>query len=148
MPRPPRPPVADYHTFEADGYAILVGQSARDNDRLTFNVADPQDLWLHVAGMPGSHVIVRNPDRGEVPRPVVKRAAELAAFHSKARAAGGKVSVHVCRASGVGDDRSLVDLSGRDVFVTLDLHAGDASATVWTNDLTHDYVHENSAYAS
>ncbi len=98
MPRPPRPPAADYHTFEADGYTVLVGQSARDNDRLSFNVADPQDLWLHVAGTPGSHVVVRNPDKGEVPRAVVKRAAELAAFHSKARAAGGKVSVHVCRA--------------------------------------------------
>jgi glutamate N-acetyltransferase/amino-acid N-acetyltransferase len=56
--------------------------------------------------------------------------------------------VQVCRASGVGDDRSGVDLSGREVFVTLDLHAGDASATVWTNDLTHDYVHENSAYST
>ncbi|MDN4477024.1 bifunctional glutamate N-acetyltransferase/amino-acid acetyltransferase ArgJ [Demequina sp. SYSU T00039] len=56
--------------------------------------------------------------------------------------------VQVCRASGVGEDRSLVDLSGREVLITLDLNAGDASATVWTNDLTHDYVHENSAYSS
>ncbi|WP_430866944.1 bifunctional glutamate N-acetyltransferase/amino-acid acetyltransferase ArgJ [Demequina aurantiaca] len=56
--------------------------------------------------------------------------------------------IHVCRASGVGDDRDLVDLTGREVFVTLDLHAGDAQATIWTNDLTHDYVHENSAYSS
>jgi len=56
--------------------------------------------------------------------------------------------VQVCRASGVGDDRSGVDLSGREVFVTLDLNAGQASATVWTNDLTHDYVHENSAYST
>jgi len=56
--------------------------------------------------------------------------------------------VHVCRASGVGDDRDLVDFSGREVFVLLDLHAGDAQATIWTNDLTHDYVHENSAYSS
>ena len=56
--------------------------------------------------------------------------------------------VRVCKAAGVGDDRSLVDLSGRDVAITIDLHAGDASATVWTNDLTHDYVHENSAYST
>ncbi len=105
MPRPPRPLVADYQIFEVDGYEILVGQSARDNDRLTFKLADPQDLWLHVAGMPGSHVIVRKPDKGEVPRPVVKRAAELAAFHSKARAAGGKVGVHVCRACDVRKPR-------------------------------------------
>jgi glutamate N-acetyltransferase / amino-acid N-acetyltransferase len=56
--------------------------------------------------------------------------------------------VQVCRACGVGQDRSLVDLTGREVQVTVDLHAGPAEATVWTNDLTHDYVHENSAYSS
>ncbi|MDN4479407.1 bifunctional glutamate N-acetyltransferase/amino-acid acetyltransferase ArgJ [Demequina muriae] len=56
--------------------------------------------------------------------------------------------VQVCRAAGVGDDRDLVDLTGREVTVVVDLHAGDATATVWTNDLTHDYVHENSAYSS
>ena len=105
MPRRERPPAADYATFESEGYEILVGQSARDNDQLTFKVAAPQDLWLHVSGTPGSHVVVRNPGGGEVPRPVVKRAAELAAFHSKARAAGGKVSVHVCRACDVRKPR-------------------------------------------
>lgn len=57
-------------------------------------------------------------------------------------------NVHVCQAAGVGEDRSLVDLTQRDVAVLIDLHAGDATATVWTNDLTHDYVHENSAYSS
>jgi glutamate N-acetyltransferase/amino-acid N-acetyltransferase len=57
--------------------------------------------------------------------------------------------VQVCRAGGVGDDRSLVDLAAsREVRVEVDLHAGEASATVWTNDLTHDYVHENSAYST
>ena len=56
--------------------------------------------------------------------------------------------VQVCRASGVGEDRALVDLSAREVLVEVDLHAGDAEATVWTNDLTHDYVHENSAYST
>jgi glutamate N-acetyltransferase / amino-acid N-acetyltransferase len=56
--------------------------------------------------------------------------------------------VQVCRAGGVGEDRSLVDLSGREVHVLVDLHAGAETATVWTNDLTHDYVHENSAYST
>ena len=57
--------------------------------------------------------------------------------------------VQVCRAGGVGEDRELVDLgSQREVHVEVDLHAGTASAGVWTNDLTHDYVHENSAYSS
>ena len=57
--------------------------------------------------------------------------------------------VQVCHAGGVGEDRDLVDLAAeREVHVEIDLHAGDAEATVWTNDLTHDYVHENSAYSS
>jgi glutamate N-acetyltransferase/amino-acid N-acetyltransferase len=56
--------------------------------------------------------------------------------------------VQVCRAGGVGEDRTLVDLGGREVHVVVDLHAGDRTATVWTNDLTHDYVHENSAYST
>jgi glutamate N-acetyltransferase / amino-acid N-acetyltransferase len=56
--------------------------------------------------------------------------------------------VQVCRAGGVGEDRTLVDLTAREVSVVVDLHAGEASATVWTNDLTHEYVHENSAYSS
>lgn len=56
--------------------------------------------------------------------------------------------VQVCRDGGVGDDRSLVDLSGREVHLVVDLNAGDSTVTVWTNDLTHDYVHENSAYST
>ena len=57
--------------------------------------------------------------------------------------------VQICVAGGVGADRELVDLAAnREVTVEIDLHAGSAQATVWTNDLTHDYVHENSAYSS
>ncbi len=56
--------------------------------------------------------------------------------------------IQVCRAGGVGEDRSLVDLSSREVHVVVDLHAGAQTATIWTNDLTHDYVHENSAYST
>ncbi|WP_117211622.1 bifunctional glutamate N-acetyltransferase/amino-acid acetyltransferase ArgJ [Allorhizocola rhizosphaerae] len=56
--------------------------------------------------------------------------------------------VWVCRSGAAAEDRSKVDLSGPEITITIDLHAGDAHATVWTNDLTHDYVHENSAYSS
>ena len=56
--------------------------------------------------------------------------------------------VWVCRKSTPAEDPSGIDLSGREVTVTIDLKAGDARATVWTNDLTHAYVHENSAYSS
>ncbi len=56
--------------------------------------------------------------------------------------------VQVCRNGGVGESRDKVDLSGRQVDVLIDLKAGSATATVWANDLTHDYVHENSAYST
>ncbi len=56
--------------------------------------------------------------------------------------------VWVCRAGAAADDRSKVDLSGRAVAITVDLNAGTAAATVWTNDLSHGYVHENSAYST
>jgi glutamate N-acetyltransferase/amino-acid N-acetyltransferase len=56
--------------------------------------------------------------------------------------------VWVCRDGAAGEDRSLVDLSGRAVVIEVHLGAGDATATVWTNDLTAAYVHENSAYST
>ena len=56
--------------------------------------------------------------------------------------------VQVCRGAAPGEDRDLVDLTGRDVQIVVDLHAGAAAATVWTSDLTADYVHENSAYST
>ncbi|MDX6205095.1 MAG: glutamate N-acetyltransferase / amino-acid N-acetyltransferase [Frankiales bacterium] len=56
--------------------------------------------------------------------------------------------VWVCRGGAVGEDRSLVDMTGREIAIVVDLHAGPAQATVWTNDLTAEYVHENSAYSS
>jgi glutamate N-acetyltransferase / amino-acid N-acetyltransferase len=56
--------------------------------------------------------------------------------------------VQVCRAGAAAEDRGKVDLGPREVRVLVDLHAGDAAATVWTNDLTHAYVHENSAYST
>jgi len=56
--------------------------------------------------------------------------------------------VMVCRGGAVGEDRAGVDLSGRDVSITVDLHAGAETVTVWTNDLTAEYVHENSAYST
>ena len=56
--------------------------------------------------------------------------------------------VWVCKNGSVGEDRALVDLSAREVRITADLAAGRETAVVWTNDLTADYVHENSEYAS
>ena len=56
--------------------------------------------------------------------------------------------VQVCRQGGIGEPRDLVDLTGREVTVEVDLHAGDRSATVWTTDLTYDYVKENAEYST
>ncbi|GGS35010.1 bifunctional glutamate N-acetyltransferase/amino-acid acetyltransferase ArgJ [Streptomyces griseoviridis] len=56
--------------------------------------------------------------------------------------------VWVCKNGGVGEDRDQVDMRYREVHIVADLGAGDATATIWTNDLTADYVHENSAYSS
>lgn len=96
-----------YRTVELEGWEILVGRSAEDNDHLTFGVAKGRDLWLHVAGgMPGSHVVIKNPEGGEVPREVVERAAQLAAWYSKARGAP-RVEVHVCRAADVSKPKGL-----------------------------------------
>lgn len=93
-----------FRETECEGFPILVGKGDAENDRLTFGIAEPRDFWFHVSGPAGSHVVVRNPDGlalDELPRAVVERAAELAAWHSKARGARGKVEVHVCRVADV-----------------------------------------------
>ena len=92
-----------YRTLDVEGFEVLVGRTAKANDQLTLKVADPGDFWLHVGGgYAGSHVVVRNPqDLSELPRDVLDQAARLAAWHSKARGASGKVEVHVCRARDV-----------------------------------------------
>ncbi|MGO1480717.1 MAG: bifunctional glutamate N-acetyltransferase/amino-acid acetyltransferase ArgJ [Brachybacterium sp.] len=56
--------------------------------------------------------------------------------------------IEVCRAGGAHRDRSEVDMTPRETLIEVDLGAGDATGDIWTNDLTHDYVEENSAYSS
>jgi predicted ribosome quality control (RQC) complex YloA/Tae2 family protein len=68
-----------------DGFTLLYGRSARQNDALTFGLARPDDLWLHARGVPGSHVVIRATGR-PIPESTVAEAARLAARHSKARA--------------------------------------------------------------
>jgi len=77
----------------SDGLEILVGRAARDNDYLTFKVARPNDLWLHAADYHGSHVVVRNPTRKEIPHRTIIEAAQLAAHFSQANK-DPKVDVH------------------------------------------------------
>ena len=66
-------------------YDILVGKNAASNEKLTFAVGNKNDLWLHARDIAGSHVLVRSKSSRTIPRPVIQRAAELAAYFSKNR---------------------------------------------------------------
>ena len=84
-----------------DGFVILVGRTASDNDALTFKIGRPQDVWMHVASESGSHVVVRNPEGlARLPRATMQMAAALAARYSKARE-GGRVAVHAATCADV-----------------------------------------------
>jgi predicted ribosome quality control (RQC) complex YloA/Tae2 family protein len=71
--------------LSSDGYEILVGQSAANNEDLTFRLANTSDIWLHVGDYSGSHVVIRNPSRQTLPHNTLVQAAALAAFYSSAR---------------------------------------------------------------
>ncbi|HEY6804077.1 MAG TPA: NFACT RNA binding domain-containing protein [Pyrinomonadaceae bacterium] len=90
-PEPAIPGVRRYQS--SDGYEILVGRTSRDNDNLTFRIARPNDLWLHAGDYPGSHVVVRNSNRTEIPQRTVIEAAQLAGRFSQA-SEDTKVVVH------------------------------------------------------
>ena len=98
------------------GWDILIGKSAASNDYITLRLARPDDLWLHAEGMPGSHVLIRNPERADIPSDVLMKAAALAAYYSKGRGAG-KVPVTYTRAKFVkkpkGANAGTVTLSER-----------------------------------
>lgn len=88
-----------------DGFTVLVGKSAEDNDLLTTQLTQPLDFWFHLAGDSGSHVLVRNPDHLErLPKATELYAAALAAGHSKAKNAG-RVAVHMARGAEVSKRR-------------------------------------------
>lgn len=90
-----------YRTIVVDGFEVLIGRGAQENDALTFGVAAQGDVWLHVGGgTPGSHVVIRNPDRAALPKAVLERAASHAAWYSKARNAAW-AEVHYCLVSDV-----------------------------------------------
>lgn len=88
-----------YRVVVFEGFEILIGRGAQENDHLSFGVAAQSDAWLHVAGgTPGSHVVIRNPDKLPLPKSVVERAASHAAWFSKARNAAS-TEVHYCLVS-------------------------------------------------
>lgn len=77
-----------YKQFEFQGWNILIGRSSKDNDHLTLKIAKPADLWLHAQGVGGSHVIIQNPQKKEIPKSVIEFAARLAAKNSRAKHSG------------------------------------------------------------
>ena len=79
------------------GWKVLAGRTDTDNEHLSLRVARPDDWWFHVRGMPGSHVILQGPAGEEPDREMLKRAAAIAAYHSKGRE-GGVVAVSCTRA--------------------------------------------------
>ena len=77
----------------SDGFEIYVGKKAADNDVLTSRIANSRDTWMHAADYPGSHVVIRNPNRQEIPHRTLIEAAQLAAFNSQAKKQA-KAAVH------------------------------------------------------
>lgn len=85
-PRAPEPRLYEYRL--PGGWTVLAGRSDADNDMLSIKLAEPNDWWFHVRGVPGSHVVLKAlPDR-EPDRDVLRQAAAVAAYHSKARSGG------------------------------------------------------------
>ncbi|MDM4718550.1 bifunctional glutamate N-acetyltransferase/amino-acid acetyltransferase ArgJ [Micromonospora sp. WMMA1363] len=104
--------------------AVEVGRSVARNSLVKTALFGNDPNWGRILAAVGTAAAVFEPDAVDV-------------------AVNG---VWVCRSGAAAEDRSKVDLSGRDVTIRIDLQAGGAAATIWTNDLSHAYVHENSAY--
>lgn len=85
-------------------WQVLAGRTDEDNDHLSLRIAAPNDWWFHVKGQPGSHVVLRVPSGREPDRGILKQAAAIAAYHSKARH-GGVVPVSATRARYVSKPR-------------------------------------------
>jgi len=86
------------------GFEAWAGKTDRDNDLLSLNIARPEEYWFHVHGLPGSHVILRNPEGEKPDNALIRQAAAIAAWHSKARNAGN-VPVKYTEAKHVGKPR-------------------------------------------
>ena len=106
--------------------AVAVGRSIARNNLLKCAVFGEDPNWGRVLAALGTTSAEFEPDRVDV------------SFNG----------VGVCVGGAIGEPRELVDLSGREVSIEVELHAGAATATIWTNDLTYDYVRENAEYSS
>ena len=133
---------------------VADAEGATHDIAITVTGAHSQDAGLAVAraisrsNLFKAAVYGNDPNWGRVLASVGTVPVEVAAFDPEAL----DVSINgvmICRAGGAHEPRSKVDLaSSRDVHVMVDLHAGDEVVTLWTNDLTHAYVSENSEYST
>ncbi len=90
-----------------EGFIVLVGKTAVENDTLSLKLGAPQDFWFHLSGDSGSHVVVRNPDKlPKLPRETLRFAAGLAAGYSKGRNAK-TATVHVAQCADVSKPRGF-----------------------------------------
>lgn len=105
----PDPGTAGYKFYEYQlegGWQVYAGRTDEDNDYLSIKFARPNEWWFHVRGMPGSHVLLKAKE-GESPnREVLRQAAAIAAFHSKAKS-GGTVAVSYTQAKYVTKPRGV-----------------------------------------
>ncbi|MED7950834.1 bifunctional glutamate N-acetyltransferase/amino-acid acetyltransferase ArgJ [Streptomyces sp. BE303] len=139
-------------TVCADLARQLIGdaEGASKDIRIDVTGAATEDEAVEVARTIGRNNLLKCAIHGQDPNwgRVLAAIGTTAATFDPDRLDVAINGVWVCRDGSVGEDRDLVDMTGREVVVTADLNAGEATATLWTNDLTADYVHENSAYSS
>jgi predicted ribosome quality control (RQC) complex YloA/Tae2 family protein len=93
-PRQRSAPAGGPLRLAVDGFTVYVGRNAGQNEEVTFKLAGPDDLWLHVRGQPGAHVIVKGGGR-ETPEEVIRHAAGLAVQHSRVGCESGRIPVSV-----------------------------------------------------
>ena len=129
--------VADAEGAEHE-VAITVRRAVSEDDAVVVARAVARSLLVKTA------IFGRDPNWGRILGAVGSTSAQFDPQSVDVTVNG----VQVCRGGAAGDDRALVDLSGRHVAIDIDLAAGEAEATVLTTDLTHAYVHENSAYST
>lgn len=90
--------------IDVDGFIVYIGRDALSNDHLTFNMAQPEDYWLHAKGVPGSHVIIRV--RENLPtKEVIKKVAEITAKNSKSK--DDKTTVVYCQRRFVKKEKGM-----------------------------------------
>lgn len=104
-----------------EGFVVWVGRNSRQNDTVTFDWGGPEDLWLHARGVPGAHVIIKS-SGVPVPEHVIRRAASIAAYYSRART----------------ETRALVDVTQRKYVRKI--KGGRPGMVTYRNESTVDVV--------